>query len=272
MRELYGVVSGDRLNTQGDLKRYLMLFDKLRLVWMGGTPIYGYQDDFTRDLEYLSARGIVNNITGVEDQYVRYHPSELPISPSLRQLKVGDIFVRHVVSDSSDQHCDLVGIYTLSPWAPVSPDFDTAVSAPLETALSVGLGVLPIPDGTSALEDILNFKTDLRDKQWAFRRFLKTLATKKQAENELQDEIEWMLNEYSNAMKIHHLKSSDGFFEVYVLPVIEIAEDLAKFNWSKIAKGALDVKKRKVELLEAEMKAPGRECAYVFDARKKFGT
>jgi hypothetical protein len=31
------------------------------------------------------------------------------------------------------------------------------------------------------------------------------------------------------------------------------------------------VKKRKVELLEAEMKAPSRECAYVFDARKRFG-
>ena len=33
-----------------------------------------------------------------------------------------------------------------------------------------------------------------------------------------------------------------------------------KFNWSKIAKGALQVGKRKVELMEAEMKAPGREC------------
>jgi hypothetical protein len=31
------------------------------------------------------------------------------------------------------------------------------------------------------------------------------------------------------------------------------------------------VKKRKVELLEAEMKAPGKECAYVFEARNSFG-
>ncbi len=80
-----------------------------------------------------------------------------------------------------------------------------------------------------------------------------------------------MLNEYSNAMKVHHLKSSEGFLEVYALPAVEVAEDLFKFNWSKIAKGALSVSKRKIELLEAEMKAPGRECAYVFDARKRFG-
>jgi hypothetical protein len=44
-----------------------------------------------------------------------------------------------------------------------------------------------------------------------------------------------------------------------------------KFNWSKIANGALQVQKRKIELMEAEMRAPGRECAYVFDARKRFG-
>lgn len=31
------------------------------------------------------------------------------------------------------------------------------------------------------------------------------------------------------------------------------------------------IKKREVELLEAEMKAAGRECAYMFDARKRFG-
>jgi hypothetical protein len=58
--------------------------------------------------------------------------------------------------------------------------------------------------------------------------------------------------------------------EVYVMPLIEFVEDFAKFNWSKIAKGVLSVKKREVELMEAEMKAPGRECAYVFEARKRF--
>jgi hypothetical protein len=40
---------------------------------------------------------------------------------------------------------------------------------------------------------------------------------------------------------------------------------------AKVARGALSVQKRKVELMEAEMKAPGRECAYVFDARRRFG-
>jgi hypothetical protein len=71
----------------------------------------------------------------------------------------------------------------------------------------------------------------------------------------------------TGALQSHHFEA----LIFYVIPVIEFAEDLAKFNWSKIAKGALSVKKHQVKLMEAEMKAPGRECAYVFEAQKRFG-
>jgi hypothetical protein len=54
------------------------------------------------------------------------------------------------------------------------------------------------------------------------------------------------------------------------LPAIEVPEDFAKLNWSKIAKLGVTAKQRKIEFLEAELKAPGRECAYVFEARKRF--
>jgi hypothetical protein len=90
-------------------------------------------------------------------------------------------------------------------------------------------------------------------------------------EAEILDEFDWQLNVYSKALEIHRIKASQSFVEVYLITPLEIIEDLVKFNWSKIAKGVLSVKKRKIELLEAEEKAPGRECAYVFDARKRFG-
>ena len=80
-----------------------------------------------------------------------------------------------------------------------------------------------------------------------------------------------MLHQYTEAIKIHKLKAGNSFVDVYVIPVLEFAEDLVKFNWSKISKNLLGVSNREVELMEAEMKAPGRECAYVFDAQKRFG-
>ena len=143
---------------------------------------------------------------------------------------------------------------------------------PCSTVLGVTLGSFPVPDESCSWQDIVDFKNENRDKLWDFRRFINVLATKNQTEAEISDDIEWTLNEYTKAMKIHHLKAGNSFMEVYVMPVIELAEDLAKFNWSKIAKGALSVKKRQIELMEAEMKAPGRECAYVFEAQKRFGS
>jgi hypothetical protein len=136
--------------------------------------------------------------------------------------------------------------------------------------LEVAMQHLCTPGPMSDWGDIFAFKAEMRDKEWHFRRFLNSLATKKQTEAEIRDDIEWTLTEYTKAMKIHHLKAGNSFAEVYVMPVIELVEDLAKFNWSKIAKGALAVNKRQVELMEAETKAPGRECAYVFEARKRF--
>jgi hypothetical protein len=147
----------------------------------------------------------------------------------------------------------------------------TAKKKSIESVLEVALTALPAPDESSAWEDILNFKADLHDKQWGFRRFLRSLSLKQPTESEVRDEIEWMVNEYAKAMHVHNLKASPAFFEAYVIPGLEFIEDIVKFKWSKIAKGVVAVKKRKVELLEAEMKAPGKECAYVFEARKRFG-
>jgi hypothetical protein len=66
------------------------------------------------------------------------------------------------------------------------------------------------------------------------------------------------------------IMASQSFVDVFLIAPLEIIENLVKFNWSKLAGGMLSVNKRKVELLEAEIKAAGRECAYVFDARKRF--
>jgi hypothetical protein len=154
-------------------------------------------------------------------------------------------------------------------WPLPSVGSETGLSS--QDILRISLDVVPSPDDGTDWEDILNFRAERRDKQWDFRRFLRSLATKDQTEAEVRDDIEWSLNEYSKAMTLHRLKTGTSFVEVYLIPAIEIAENLAKFNWSKIAKGALSVKRRKIELLEAEMNAPGRECAYVFDAKKRFG-
>jgi hypothetical protein len=202
-----------------------------------------------------------------------FGPQSLGKTPEMRQKKAG------LSDDLSDSYVRITSIglaienreIDLVPICFGEPQTNMLTNDQRQIVWGVALDRFPTPGPTSAWEDILNFRSEMHDKQWHFRRFLHSLTTKKQTEAEIIDDMEWSLNEYTKAMELHHLKAGNSFMEVYVVPVIELAEDLAKFNWSKIAKGILSVRKRHVELMEAEMKAPGRECAYVFEAQKRFG-
>jgi hypothetical protein len=140
----------------------------------------------------------------------------------------------------------------------------------IATVLSVAFEELPMPGMESSWEDILAFREEMKDKKWTFRRFLKDLATKKQAQAEIRDDIEWTLNQYREAMEVHRLKSAHSFVDVFLIAPLGILEDIVKFKWSKLAKSALSVRTRKIDLREAQSHAPGNECAYVFDALKRF--
>ena len=161
-----------------------------------------------------------------------------------------------------------VGVYKHDIWSYDS--FPKDPTASLQSAWMVGFSCLPETDETSAFEDLLDFRQELKDKQWGFRRFLGSLATKQMTEGEIRDEIEWLVSEYSKSMELCDLKASKSFFETIIIPAAEVLEDLAHFKFSKIAKLGVAAKQRKIDMLENEAKATGRKCAYVFEARKKF--
>ena len=57
-------------------------------------------------------------------------------------------------------------------------------------------------------------------------------------------------NEFTKAMALRKIKASQSFVDVFVITPLEILENVVKFNWSKIAKGPLQLRKRKVHLME----------------------
>jgi hypothetical protein len=71
-------------------------------------------------------------------------------------------------------------------------------------------------------------------------------------------------------MHLHQMKTKTGVLEIVVTTGAEIAEDLVKFRWGKLAKAPFTITHKKIDLLQAEMKAPGREIAYVVKAKKTF--
>ncbi|MGD0301654.1 MAG: hypothetical protein ABSE86_31645 [Bryobacteraceae bacterium] len=86
----------------------------------------------------------------------------------------------------------------------------------------MSLNVWLVPEGDSSWEEIIDFKEDAKDKLWHFRRFLHELASKRQTEDEIRDDIELSLNEYSKAINLHNLKAGNSFVKVHVLPTIEV--------------------------------------------------
>jgi hypothetical protein len=308
MREVYGIaVLGS--NGIAELKRKALMFDRFIVVSpLGG--LFHYHDSLSRpelelmpeclqaDFEYLESRGLLLKIersgSAAGELFLKgtrlmspWRDDTAMAAPEVQaeiRAKCTNAMTGVVDLDSdayrayADLHIRAVSTLIYGPvqfdvvpiYCTGFPDTSERKLTKSSSLLNIGLKALPAPSEDCSWEAILEFRQELAEKRWGFRRWLQSLAQKDRSEAEIRDDIEWTVSEYRKAMAIHKIKASQSFVDVFVICPLEIIENLVKFNWSKIAKGALSVQKRKVELMEAEMKAPGRECAYVFDARTRF--
>jgi hypothetical protein len=268
------------------LKRKALLFDRMYIIAEDGNPELNtphLTDRSKADLLYLqdqrfvipllphisaSLMARVGAFKEAQALIAFAESSEVETNHMPVYFALSDFMTRNLSAGITD----FLGIDTVPIYRYGFSEIKVPIGSPLNDAvvLEVGMKALPVPDDSCAWEDILAFKSETEKTRWAFRRFLHALATKSRTEGEVRDEIEWTVNEYEESMRLHHLKASMSSVEVFVISTLDVIDGLIKCDWSKVAKGALSVKKRQVELLEAEMKAPGRECAYVFDTRKRF--
>jgi hypothetical protein len=65
------------------------------------------------------------------------------------------------------------------------------------------------------------------------------------------------------------MSANKGFVELLVTGAGELAENVLKLRTSKIAKLVSVVRERKVDLLQAEASAPGRELALLSGIRRR---
>ena len=280
MRELHGVLFSGHKDLR--LKQRTLLFDKFHLWHLADQE--SKPPEVEAELDFLRERGIVADAPSFDIEAFAESLDQIDFTDGFAIVRaLEDTLLPEDAEELAMTSArDLVNRYLIKTLVPLpNSDLVPICELPLPASeesprsrdvISIAFTCLPLPDDSCAWEDVLDFKAEAPDKQWTFRRFIRALATKAQSEAEIRDDIEWTVNEYRKAMETHHIKASQSFVDVFVISPLEIIENLVKFNWSKLAKGALSIRKRKVELLEAEMKAPGRECAYVFDARKRFGT
>ena len=88
----------------------------------------------------------------------------------------------------------------------------------------------------------------------------------------MKEEIEVLLDEYEEHMKLRRIKVNKGAAETLLTVAGKVAEDFVKLKWGELAKLPFILKERRISLLEAELKAPHRELAFLSMARSRFST
>lgn len=140
----------------------------------------------------------------------------------------------------------------------------------LNDVIDLTITQFPVPDELTPWENIIEFKKENRDKLLLLRRWIHEVTRKEMSLKDIYLELEYLKSEYEKAMRIYEIKYTQGVVETVITATLEMIENVARLQPSKVAKSLFNIKRRKVDLLEAELKAPGREISYVVKAQEAF--
>jgi hypothetical protein len=290
MRELHAVFKAGYHFPDRNLTRISLLSDKFVAVdlsnFMRGAWRRHEAPTFYDDLEFLIDKGLVVH----ENESLASGPNfSYPMAlgeweflkrnmgldveiknhaEMFRRMQIGDDLTSRMIANQL-QIAGVNAVAVCNIPLPEAPDPVEGRSGQSDmNVLQIGVECCPAPGDECSWGEILDFRSEMRRKLLGLRRFLRDAVTKKQTAAELQEAIEVSLDEYTKAMDRLKLKRSISFMETYIVPIVEAFES---FKPSMVVKGIVSIKKRRLELLEGEANAPGREVAYIYDARKRFG-
>jgi hypothetical protein len=136
----------------------------------------------------------------------------------------------------------------------------------------ITLEKLPIPDELTPWEQIIEFRQDpdTRNKFPALRRWMSKVIKNELKPNEIVQELEELLHVYQQHYKLHKIKMKNLRFKTAFTIVPEIIEHLIRLQFGGAAKSLFEFREKKIELMEAELKLPSSEVAYIIKAHEKF--
>jgi hypothetical protein len=151
-------------------------------------------------------------------------------------------------------------------------EFPNIPSSRKSEVAKITITKLPIPDENTSWEQILDFRNDPNNQSALLnlRRWMRKVSSENLSSVEIEEELEWLLDEYQRNIKLHKIKSDTNMMEVLIKSPLELLENLVTLKFSKLSDPLFAIKKRKISLLEAELHAPGREVAYILKAQDQF--
>jgi hypothetical protein len=278
---------------RGALKRAALLFDAIAVPGATRT-VSGRAADAYREFEWLLDQGIVVDVPYAAEHRLPHDPEYQRILTEARASdRKARVFERDALDDASaglfEAEADALRLRAIAREIATEDDTDAVVLSaggagpvPFRPAEGSRVGKdavvrmvirqLPIPDDLTPWEDILEFRADPagREAYLSLKAWINEMARSTLPPGDVADTLLLHLEQYENAMRLHRLKFVPGVLEVVVTTTADALENLVKLNWGKLAKAAFDVRRQRIDLLEAERRAPGCALAYVIRARERF--
>jgi hypothetical protein len=260
------------------LKRQILYFDRVacpQVIYKGAFP-----DPILNDLEYLSEKDVLRDPGPISIQIRTQDAVNDAIAEEWAWAELAAIsdgkpgFYARLVAMLYRERIDKDAI--------VMPSYISANQMHCEyseghkgeqTCLSV-IAHLPVPGEDIPLDAILNFRADPE----VIRRRRTLIDWQNDMEREgltpqhLADKLAHLLDDYTTYMKHQSKRFEMGVSETILKVSAEVLEGLFHLKPSKAVEAMFSFKKRKLDLMEAELKAPGREVAYIADAHERFST
>lgn len=142
-----------------------------------------------------------------------------------------------------------------------------------QEVMEVILHNLPQPDESTPWEAILDWRNDdeAKLKLRRLRHWIDKVSQRKELDfGHLQNEILSLIDDYRNHMKVHGFNTRSGVLRAIVTTTAEIFEDFVKLKWGKLCDLPFQLTGHRIKQIEADMKAPGRELAYIVSAQEVF--
>lgn len=152
--------------------------------------------------------------------------------------------------------------------------FESKSKIPLlkfEDVLKVVLTKFPVPSSIMPWDDIISLRNEeeTKNRNLTLRRWMRKITKENISQTELEEEIDWLINDYTNYMKLQKIKYNWSILETIVKIPFEILENIVKIKWSKIADPIFKLRSERIKSIESELIVPSREISYIIESQKK---
>lgn len=167
---------------------------------------------------------------------------------------------------SPDEWRRLANTLAMPPELAATTDDESAI-------VELVLHSLPVPAEDVPLEDVLDF---VRDPQMQRRLdslsfWVERSSISGQSLRETELELVEGLHEFSHEMEIARLRTERSAVRIIVSCALGVLEEFMHLRPRRALDAALEFRELRASRMEAELAAPGRQLAYIYEARRRFG-